>query len=136
LNAEPKEPRKRPRLIWLILVDLLAAYVPWVLFAGLVVAPSYPELPSSRQELDTLLDVLPTLLIVVLKGPIFSSAMVIGINSTAGAGATVLWSATFVCHLGLLVFLQRRYYRWFKYLVPAHLFIVSGIAIAKYIWWQ
>ena len=69
------------------------------------------------------------------QGPAFSPALVIGINSTAGAGATVLWSAIFVCHLGLLMFLQRRYCRWFKYPVPAHLFIVSGIAIAKHIWW-
>ena len=32
----------RPRLIWLILVDLLAAYAPWLMLAGMMIGSAYP----------------------------------------------------------------------------------------------
>jgi len=51
-----------------------------------------------------------------------------------GTGTVVLNSAIFAGHLGLVVFLQCRFYRWLKYLVPAHLLVVSAIPVGKDLW--
>jgi hypothetical protein len=140
LNAEPNEPRKRPRLIWLILVDLLAAWLPWPLFVGVGIIDlrvTILELGAPQLYPDLVEQLWGQYAWWVLYGPILCPAWVVGIDIDwpLGAGFVALSSAMFAGHFGLAVFLQCKLYRWLKYLVPAHLFVLSTIPVGKELWW-
>jgi len=125
LNAEPKQPRKRPRLLWLILVDLLAAYLPWLLLISWfefesVVIPYHVSFGSYW---------------AYLLGPVFSPVMAVGISTLERAtGFFGVAGSVGLIHFALAVFVQRKFPRWLKYLVPLHLFTVSAIPVGRGVW--
>jgi len=105
------------------LVDLLAWLAPWALLLGVTIYLC-PFILTEWSEEQTWR---------MLFFPISSPALAIGstIDWPPRTGTVVLNSAIFAGHLGLVVFLQYRFYCWLKYLVPAHLLVVSAIPVGK-----
>jgi hypothetical protein len=125
LNEVPNEPRRLPRWHRLILVDLVAMYLPWLLLVFLFIA-NY-VLPIFRAVHPR-----PW---VLLLGPVHSPFMFLGIwYEEAVPPEFSLMCVVFLAHCSLVVYLHRRWYRWLKYVVPAHLFLVSAFPVTHAVW--
>jgi hypothetical protein len=118
LNAESTGPRKRPRLIRLILIDLLAASTPWLLSAALVWQVT--DIDSWKMVFFGLVESPVQLAGILLRTPLHPAAE--------------LTCAVFLIHFASALLLHRRFYPWLRFLVPAHLFLVSAIPVGVAIW--
>lgn len=104
MNAEPTGPRKRPRLIWLILVDLLAASTPWFLSAALVWQVT--DIDSWSMVFFGLVESPVQLAGVLLRAPLHPAAE--------------LTCAVFLIHFASALLLHRRFYPWLRFLSGTH----------------
>jgi len=120
VNVESNVSRIGPRWHRLFLVDLLAAYAPWLLLIPLFLA----------HNMFSIFGVGRTRPWILLVGPIHSPFMFLGIwYDEAVPPEFNLMCIVFLAHLTLAVYLHRRWYRWLKYVVPAHLFLVSAFPV-------
>ena len=102
--------REKTSLLWIVLIDLVAVFLPWLI------------LPV----------VSPALIFVAVIGPIFTPAQLIGIPLRS---PSVLFHfaavAVFLAYFATAVIVHIRFFRWLKYLVPTSLFIVSLVQVAR-----